>query len=454
MTVASSVLVVAMILALLWSSSRSPLDRLEFPEESLERLVSREMDLQEAVRRAPVWEQMVYKILGGDEDSLKDSIDWYDELAGLAQSPLTQLYRVILFAEDGQTNRVITTIIPWEFRGEALARMTVWVRVAYLGASADPETGRSLIAEIREELPEGWFVDTLIGRVAAQIDDRSIRSQAESAILMRGESLLQRRRVLMAFELALLALGAGILIGMWRRSRGTRIGVAPIPPRWTSEEGYALFIRAVLGFLLLSVAAPMLFQTQSPFVGMSTLLAGAPMLVWTAWYLASRRESISQTFGLQQPIGGFAQLAAATLIVVALSLVGEVVIALVGRALQIKGHWADDLLEDLLWGPSWVAIGVALDSIVWAPFVEEIAFRGILYATLRTKLAVAPAVFLSAALFAGVHGYSVMGFASVCWSGILWALAYERTRSLLPGMLAHGVNNLLVTVDFVWLVRI
>jgi hypothetical protein len=143
-----------------------------------------------------------------------------------------------------------------------------------------------------------------------------------------------------------------------------------------------------------------------------------------------------------------------TLVVVGLSLVGETIMAFVGGALQVKTHWADDLLEDMLWGPSWVAAGVALDSIVWAPFVEEIAFRGILYATLRTKMAVAPAALLSAALFAGVHGYGVMGFASVCWSGILWALAYERTRSLLPGMLAHAVNNLLVTVGFVWLVRV
>ena len=69
-------------------------------------------------------------------------------------------------------------------------------------------------------------------------------------------------------------------------------------------------------------------------------------------------------------------------------------------------------------------------------------------------MAVAPAMLLSAVLFAGVHGYSVMGFASVCWSGILWALAYERTRSLLPGMLAHAVNNLLVTAEFLWLVRV
>ena len=45
------------------------------------------------------------------------------------------------------------------------------------------------------------------------------------------------------------------------------------------------------------------------------------------------------------------------------------------------------------------------------------------------------------------------GFVSVFWSGTLWALAYERTRSLLPAILGHMFNNLLVSVEFIWLLR-
>jgi hypothetical protein len=47
----------------------------------------------------------------------------------------------------------------------------------------------------------------------------------------------------------------------------------------------------------------------------------------------------------------------------------------------------------------------------------------------------------SGAIFALAHGYGVVGFASVLASGVLWAMAYERTRSLLPGMLAHAASN-------------
>lgn len=452
-TALSSVLVVAFTGSLLWNSTSLPLDRLEFPEQSLERLVSREMDLRDAVRRAPIWEQRAYTILSGEEDELKDSIEWYEELAGSSHSSLPQLYRVILLAEDGQLNRVNTAIVPWEFRGEDLARMAEWVRVAYLGMPIDAETGRAVESEIREELPANWFADTLIRRVAAQAQDVPLLSKAESAIVGRGESLLNRRRIIVAVEVTLFTVGLGLLVGLGRRLRQVRLGDAQIPPPWTAQDGYALFIRGALGFLVVSAVAPLIWS-QTPFVGLSTLAAGLPMLAWAGWYLAARRISSSEAFGLQWPAGGVARLVGVTLLVVGLGLAGEIVISLVGGLLHVKGHWADDLLEDVLWGPAWVAAGVALDSIVWAPFVEEIAFRGILYATLRRKMAGVPSVLVSAVLFAAVHGYSPMGFASVCWSGVLWAVTYERTRSLLPGMLAHAVNNFLVMGEFVWLIRV
>ena len=51
----------------------------------------------------------------------------------------------------------------------------------------------------------------------------------------------------------------------------------------------------------------------------------------------------------------------------------------------------------------------------------------------------------SAGLFALAHGYGVVGFVSVFLSGVLWAVAYERTKSLLPGMLAHSASNIQAT---------
>jgi hypothetical protein len=99
-----------------------------------------------------------------------------------------------------------------------------------------------------------------------------------------------------------------------------------------------------------------------------------------------------------------------------------------------------------------VAAGT-VDGVVWAPTFEELAFRGLLYPTLRLRLPPWPAALLSSALFGVAHGYGLQGFVAVTWSGMIWALGYERTRSLVPGILAHAASNLLATTSFLLLLR-
>src|SRR5437870_101068 len=186
-------LVVAVYLGLaVVPSSSSRLDQLDHPEESLERLVSRDLDLRDALHRAADWKRALYVAFAGPEDTLGDAIAWYDELISAGPAPLTQLYRVILLGEDGQLNRVSAALVPWEFQGESAARMVQWVRAAYLTPVLDRETGRSLVAEIRSELTPGWFADVLVARVAAAMGDQAVQAAAEAAIGTRGEALLDR----------------------------------------------------------------------------------------------------------------------------------------------------------------------------------------------------------------------------------------------------------------------
>jgi len=123
------------------------------------------------------------------------------------------------------------------------------------------------------------------------------------------------------------------------------------------------------------------------------------------------------------------------------------------NALGVETHWADGLPEDLLWDPPWQVVLGTLDTVVWTPFVEELTFRGLLYGTLRTVTGVPLAAMASACIFAIAHGYGPTGFLSVLISGLLWAIAYERTRSLVPGILAHAANNLAVTITYLVLLR-
>jgi uncharacterized protein len=60
---------------------------------------------------------------------------------------------------------------------------------------------------------------------------------------------------------------------------------------------------------------------------------------------------------------------------------------------------------------------------------------------------------LSATVFAVAHGYGVLGFAAVFWSGLLWAWAYERTGSLWPSIGLHAADNLMATLAVIVVLR-
>jgi hypothetical protein len=183
------------------------------------------------------------------------------------------------------------------------------------------------------------------------------------------------------------------------------------------------------------------------------LLGGVPMLWWLHRYLHARGESIRETFGLRVPHGQALRVVGWSLVLLGISLAGESLLSVGLTALGVTSHWADGFLEEFLWGSPITVTAGTIDGVVWAPFFEELAFRGLLYPTLRLRLPPWPAALLSAALFGVAHGYGPQGFAAVTWSGMIWALGYERTRSLLPGMLAHAASNLLATTSFLLLLR-
>ena len=156
-------------------------------------------------------------------------------------------------------------------------------------------------------------------------------------------------------------------------------------------------------------------------------------------------RALADTFGLRVPRRNWATLAWATVGLVGVSTLADVLVDLAGARLGVETHWTDGFQERLVWGTPGEVLADAIDSCVFAPVLEEPLFRGVLYATLRLRLRTAPATLVSAAIFALAHGYGVVGFVSVFASGVLWALAYERTRSLLPGMLAHAASNVQAT---------
>jgi CAAX protease family protein len=131
----------------------------------------------------------------------------------------------------------------------------------------------------------------------------------------------------------------------------------------------------------------------------------------------------------------------------------DVALGALGEPWGLGSHWTEWFDDDLAWG-SGAAVGVTLvSSIIFAPVFEELIFRGLLYGTLRTRLAWPVAAASSALVFALAHGYGAAGFVSVFLSGVLWAWVYERTGSLLPPIAAHVANNAAVALTLTLMLR-
>ena len=75
------------------------------------------------------------------------------------------------------------------------------------------------------------------------------------------------------------------------------------------------------------------------------------------------------------------------------------------------------------------------------PICEEIVFRGYLFNCFRWHTSGTVAVALSALIFALAHQIPAL-LPYYFALGIILALLYSRSRSILPGMLVHSLLNL------------
>jgi membrane protease YdiL (CAAX protease family) len=423
------------------------LDTLEQPERSLERVVGREMELRAALWTAPGPERQLFSFfLSSDAEARAEAIGQYEELVREESSPLAELHRIVLLAEDGRTEAVEEALATFSPADDEARRLAAWARAAYGPEPVSDGTRRAAIDGVRQDVRAGWFADRLVVRLASGLDDPAPATQAERDILARGTRLLWRLRAILGVETLLVLLGVVSVVAFARAPgwRATRVGAAPLPPLWPSPDGVGLFARGAAGLVGVAFLWPFVPDTPWGSFGIA-LLSAAPLVGYLVWYCRRSGWTLAGTFGLRLPRGGLPVLAQATLALVGVSTVGDALLELVGARLGLESHWTDGFQERLLWGTRGDVTVDVLDSCLLAPILEELLFRGVLYGTLRLRLGPWPATAISAGLFALAHGYGVIGFASVAMSGVLWAVAYERTRSLLPGILAHAVNNIQAT---------
>lgn len=97
--------------------------------------------------------------------------------------------------------------------------------------------------------------------------------------------------------------------------------------------------------------------------------------------------------------------------------------------------------KDIAEGFGAVPVQVLL-IVVAAPIGEETCFRGMLFGGLRTRLPRLAAALLSALIFGALHATTgVSAVPPLVFFGFVLALLYERTGSIVPGIILHMLNN-------------
>ena len=81
--------------------------------------------------------------------------------------------------------------------------------------------------------------------------------------------------------------------------------------------------------------------------------------------------------------------------------------------------------------------------VIAAPISEELCFRGMLYGGLRERLPRYPAALVTGLIFGGLHATTgVTAVPPLIVFGFLLALLYEKTDSIVPGIMLHMLNNI------------
>ena len=88
---------------------------------------------------------------------------------------------------------------------------------------------------------------------------------------------------------------------------------------------------------------------------------------------------------------------------------------------------------------------------VFGPIIEEIFFRGFIYAAVKKHLGVLGAAFLSASIFSALHA-NIVGFFPIMALGLCLAFLYERTGSLVGSITVHIVHNSII-LGFVFFIK-
>jgi membrane protease YdiL (CAAX protease family) len=360
----------------------------------------------------------------------------------------------------------------WQAHGQEIpaddAAMAELLDHLYAGREEDP-AAESLSPEERDDLRHhlGWFADLALN--PANGPDTAAR----------GAVLFEAKRTMLAMLcgifllLGLGAIGLALLIGLlvqWWHGRLQRGVICGSPFGAVYAETFALYL---VVFLSLSYGASWLPLAHGR-IALSGLAAvcSLSVLAWPVlrgvpwrqvrqdigWH-PGRRPFLEPLLGLGCYATALPMLLFGLLVVFAL------------RLLHDRLGWGPDEFSPsdtpshpiVFWVARsgwWIWLEILFVASVAAPIVEETMFRGVLYrhlreasASMRPVVSVTCSALLTSFLFAVIHPQGFLAVPALMALALAFTLAREWRGTLIPSMVAHGINNGLATLLLSLLVR-
>lgn len=121
-------------------------------------------------------------------------------------------------------------------------------------------------------------------------------------------------------------------------------------------------------------------------------------------------------------------------------LVGTVMIVLITSFLgnSIDNSKTDTFQQDVT---TFTFLITFISAAIISPIYEEIFYRGFIYRWLRTRVGLILAILLSSTIFTAIHIPTYNAMPVNFFSGIIFALTYEKTNSIWPAVIVHGSTN-------------
>ncbi len=328
-----------------------------------------------------------------------------------------------------------------------------------------PEALSALPPEEQRELRQrlNWF-----GELALTPDDRSDDAT-------RQEVLAPAYRAVYAvliggFGMAGLALlGLVLLVTflvLWFLHRLTSGLTTGAPYSGVYAETFALYMLLFLGLGAAGRYGIQWSGLKHGTIALSGLAAlcslaalGWPVLRGIPWRQV--RQDIGWTLGRRpwlEPLFG----AGCYVMALPMLLFGLVIVVLLMKLRDLLGWGPDEFGPSnapghpiVFWATNagwWVWLEVLFVAVIVAPLVEETMFRGVLYRHLReasSRWRPVVSVFASALvvsfLFAVIHPQGFVAVPALMMLALAFALIREWRGTLIPAMIAHGLNNAVAT---------